>query len=518
MASREGNQLSDRHREHTPERGRGSASHPPSRSDRSPSQSPPPLPPKRNTCRRVGSGSSTDSQLVMVSETSQSSLSPERSDSPPPPIPPKKKPRKTKHVPMQDISQDSEEEREEAQLVAVGFSYPPVRIVEKDGKRSIEKIAKDDPLTKVAAACTVKNPISLPLVSAWEKGMEVMCVLMEKYRLDNELRTSFKLMPEQHEQYKRICHQYVNEEHRGIQLTFTSHKTLSTMMGRFLQGMIHSFSQIAHHNWECTGCALWPHGCNDYEGKLKCLHGNIMIQKEQIIEMDVASENGQRALKENPERTKITQNRWGRSVVQIANNDARCCVNDAGCAANQFSSRSCGMFYTEGSKAQQAFKQYDAFMRAVYPGIRQDQAKMILIPLHCDCNHKPNWVPAMGRQTCKMTPFSIANAEDLDVGMIADPTVLASVRHPSLMVFQCCNPVYRNSRAQSTGPNCDFKISAPDLLGALQLTRKLWSDILPDIPVPRLVIPEFKWQPKYQFRNVSLPAGHSDSRQNPFDL
>lgn len=123
MASRGGNQSSDRQREHTPERGMGSASHPLPRPDRSPSQSPPPLPPKRNTYRRVGSDSSIESQVVLVSETSRSSLSPERSNSPPP-IPPKKKPRKTKHVPLQDIGHDSEEEREQAQLVAVGFSYP----------------------------------------------------------------------------------------------------------------------------------------------------------------------------------------------------------------------------------------------------------------------------------------------------------------------------------------------------------------------------------------------------------
>ncbi|AET87314.1 DNA binding protein [Human adenovirus 16] len=517
MASRGGNQSNDRQREHTPERGMGSASHPPPRPDRSPSQSPPPLPPKRNTYRRVGSDSSIESQVVLVSETSRSSLSPERSNSPPP-IPPKKKPRKTKHVPLQDISQDSEEEREQAQLVAVGFSYPPVRIIEKDGKRSVEKIDKNDPIAKGATSIGVRNPLSLPLVSAWEKGMEVMAVLMERYRLDNDLRTSFKLMPEQHEQYKRICHQYVNEEHRGIPLTFSSMKTLTVMMGRFMQGLVHSYSEIAHNNWECTGCALWAHGCTDYEGKVKCLHGTIMIQKDHIIEMDVASENGQRAMKENPDRAKITQNRWGRNVVQLANNDARCCVNDANCATNQFSSKSCGMFYTEGSKAQEAFKQYEAFMKAVYPGITPDQARMMLIPIHCDCNHKPGCAPVMGRQTCKMTPFGMANAEDLDVTTISDPTVLASVRHPALMVFQCCNPVYRNSRVQNAGPNCDFKISAPDLLGALQLTRKLWQDTFPEIPVPKLVIPEFKWQNRLQFRNVSLPAGHYDSRQNPFDL
>ncbi|AAS10407.1 DNA binding protein [Simian adenovirus 23] len=512
MAGRGGSQSEQRRQERTPERGRGSASRPPNRE----SPSPPPLPQKRHAYRRVVSDDGQEEEIVVVNENSRS---PSTS---PPPLPPKKKPRKTKHVPLQDISQDSEDERQaEEELAAVGFSFPPVRIIEKDGKRVFETLDENDPLTSAAATkmtMAVKNPLSLPIVSAWEKGMEVMTLLMDRYRVESDLKSAFQLMPEQGEVYRRICHLYVNEEHRGIPLTFTSNKTLTAMMGRFLQGFVHSHSQIAHKNWECTGCALWLHGCTEAEGKLRCLHGTVMIQKEHTIEMDVASENGQRALKENPNRAKITQNRWGRSVVQLANNDARCCVHDAGCATNQFSSKSCGVFFTEGGKAQQAFRQLEAFMKAMYPGMSSEQAQMMLIPLHCDCNHKPGCVPSMGRQTCKMTPFGMANAEDLDVEGITDATVLASVKHPALMVFQCCNPVYRNSRAQNAGPNCDFKISAPDLLGALQLTRKLWSDSFPDLPVPKLLIPEFKWLPKYQFRNVSLPAGHAESRQNPFDF
>ncbi|ANQ44308.1 single-stranded DNA-binding protein [Human adenovirus 4] len=510
MAGRGGSQ-SERRRERTPDRGRGSASHPPDRE----SPSPPPLPLKRHTYRRMASDE--EEEIVVVSENSRSPSPQEQ----PPPSPPKKKPRKTKHVPLQDVSQDSENEREaEEELAAVGFSYPPVRITEKDGKRSFETLNDNDPLVKAASAkMAVMNPLSLPIVSAWEKGMEIMNMLMERYRVESDLKSNFQLMPEQGEVYRRICHLYINEEHRGIPLTFTSNKTLTTMMGRFLQGFVHAHSQIAHKNWESTGCALWLHGCTEVEGKLRCLHGTAMIHKEHMIEMDVASENGQRALKENPDRAKITQNRWGRSVVQLANNDARCCVHDAGCATNQFSSKSCGVFFTEGAKAQQAFKQLEAFMKAMYPGMNAAQAQMMLIPLHCDCNHKPGCVPTMGRQTCKMTPFGMANAEDLDVDGITDATVLASVKHPALMVFQCCNPVYRNSRAQNAGPNCDFKISAPDLLGALQLTRKLWTDSFPDTLLPKLLIPEFKWLAKYQFRNVSLPAGHAEtSRQNPFDF
>ena len=149
----------------------------------------------------------------------------------------------------------------------------------------------------------------------------------------------------------------------------------------------------------------------------------------------------------------------------------------------------------------------------------QRGAGMMLMPVHCECNHKPHSVPFLGRQLCKMTPFGLSNAEDLDKDQISDKSVLASVKHPSLMVFQCCNPVYRNSRAQSTGPNCDFKISAPDMLGALQMSRRMWSETFPEIPVPKLVIPEFKWQPKYQYRNVALPsAAHNDERDNPFDF
>ena len=478
-------------REATPPRGHGSARYPPEQ-ERSPS--PPPLPTKRRKYQRVGSGSSEEDVVPVDS----------------PPKLPKKQPRKTKHVTKVDPDEEMPQE-EDAVIVGVGFSQPPVLLKEgKDGKRIVE------PATP--GILNVRNPLSLPLVSSWEKGMDTMNVLMDRYRVDSGLHDAYKLMPEQTEIFQKMCQTWMNEEARALQLTFTTQKSFSTVMGRLLQGYIFSHSGIAHKNWECTGSALWDHGCTEVEGQLKCLHGMVMIHKDHVVEMDVTSENGQRALKEQPSKAKVTQNRWGRSVVQLTSHDARCCVQDAGCGNNQFSGKSCGLFFSEGAKAQQAFKQITAFVKALYPNMQRG-AGMMLMPVHCECNHKPHSVPFLGRQLCKMTPFGLSNAEDLDKDQISDKSVLASVRYPSLMVFQCCNPVYRNSRAQSTGPNCDFKISAPDMLGALQMSRRMWSETFPEIPVPKLVIPEFKWQPKYQYRNVALPsAAHNDERENPFDF
>ena len=157
-------------REATPPRGHGSARYPPEQ-ERSPS--PPPLPTKRRKYQRVGSGSSEEDVVPVDS----------------PPKLPKKQSRKTKHVTKVDPDEEMPQE-EDAVIVGVGFSQPPVLLKEgKDGKRIVE------PATP--GILNVRNPLSLPLVSSWEKGMDTMNVLMERYRVDSGLRDAYKLMPEQ---------------------------------------------------------------------------------------------------------------------------------------------------------------------------------------------------------------------------------------------------------------------------------------------------------------------------------
>lgn len=423
-------------------------------------------------------------------------VSPERSNSPPP-LPPKKKPRKAAMLPPSpEVIYDSEEE---------GYDRP------SGAPRKHPRASTSG----TSSSMVVMNPNAAPLVTAWEKGMEAMVALMEKFHVDNEERAVFKFLPSQGAAYRKICHTWINEEKRGLSLTFTGHKTFVEMMGRFLMAYMESYAEVKHKHWEPTGCAIWEHRSTDEEGVLYCLHGMEMICKEHVVEMDVTSENGQRALKENPTKAKVVQNRWGRNVVQIKNDDARCCMEDANCPPNVYSGKSCGLFYSEASKAQVAFRQIEAFLLADYPQMRHGQRR-ILIPLRCDCLNKSESVPRTGRQLCKFTPFALSNAEDLSEAGVSDATALASIRHPSLMVFQCANPVYRNGRGNA-GPNCDFKISAPDLMGALQLVRQFWKENM-DVPLPKMIIPEFRWNTRFQYRNVALPSSHGDQRPEPFDF
>ncbi len=447
----------------------------------------------------------------------------------PAPLPSKRKMKSAKPLPPSpEIVLDSEEEEgvvetPKAVLGIMGFSMPPVRIIpHADGSQSYQKmeVNKRNPANAAMQISSeesfvVRNPANEPLVTAWEKGMEAMAMLMEKYHVDHDERSNFRFLPEQSGIYKKICATWIGEEKRGLQLTFSSQKTFQELMGRFLQGYMQAYAGVQHKTWEPTGCCVWEHQCTEREGELRCLHGIEMVRKEHLVEMDVTSENGQRALKENPSKAKVVQNRWGRNVVQIKNDDARCCFHDVGCGSNSFSGKSCGLFFSEGSKAQMAFKQIEAFMLADYPHMRQGQ-KRVLMPVRCECLSKQDGVPRMGRQLCKMTPFTLSNVENIDTGEVTDPGALASIHYPCLLVFQCANPVYRNTRGNA-GPNCDFKISAPDVMGALQLARQLWRENF-EGPLPRLVIPEFKWHPRLQYRNVSLPTNHGDFREEPFDF
>ncbi|AEF59056.1 DNA-binding protein [Simian adenovirus 20] len=454
-----------------------------------------------------------------------------------PELPPKKKARRAVAPPTpvqsperhEESAEEDEVEEPRGQIIAMTASNPPMQIIrDAAGNTTFKRFPKGHPFAEPVQreqVEVVERPTSLPIanpnttkiVCAWEKGMEIMHLLMEKYKIDKTERNEFHFMADQFPVFRKICNTWLSEEWKYVPLTFSSQKTFGSMMGRFLHHYVQLYSgvtEISNPKWEPTGCVVWEHHCTDDDGELRCLHGLTMIAKEHIIEMDVSSEAGQRALKETPSKAKVMQNRWGRNVVQIRNEDARSCVHDAACAANNFSSKSCGLFYTEGSKARQAFCQIEAFVAASYPYMKRGH-KHLLMPVRCECNYLGDCVPRGGRQLCKITPFALTNVED--TGEVTDPVALASIKNPSLLVFQCANPVYRNTRAVNQ-INCDFKISAPDVLQALQLVRHLWHDNFPEIPLPKFVVPEFKWLSRYQYKNITLPAAHNDMQENPFDF
>lgn len=346
----------------------------------------------------------------------------------------------------------------------------------------------------------------------WQQVMEVALKFMVPLKVDTKALTM--LMDNATlECFKKACQAWLNEKKMMPCFTFTTQKSFITAMARFVFDFTLKYCNLeGKNNVNVSGAVIWEHECLSEPGMLRCFHGTVMLQKEQIIEMPVTSENGQKALKDNPQKAKITVNNWGRNVVQLKNSDAVVCPQDANCQAGSFSAKSCGLAFTEASKALQAFQQIMAYQSACYPKMPGANARLLL-PIKCDCNYLNIGTPLLGRQLCKITPFSLNNMSGLDEQMITDPTILASVKNPSILVFQCCNPVYKSSRA-SAQKNCDFKISAPDFIGALQLAKKFWATYF-DTPAP-ITIPEFKWGSQYQYQNSILPTPFADADERLF--
>lgn len=367
-----------------------------------------------------------------------------------------------------------------------------------------------------SAGAVSKSPKS-PLVvksmfehddKTWQQAMELTLSFMVPLKVDHSALT---LLPDQgtHDCFRKLAQAWLNDRKSYVNLTFTTQKSLATMIGRFLLQFILHACGLTTNKWNPCGCVVWDHGC--CSGLLRCLHGTNMVNKEHVVEMDVGSENGQRALKEKPDKTKIVTNRWGRGMVQLRNEDAACCLHDAAMPSGMFSGKSCGMFYTDGGKAHEAFQQIAAFQRASYPKMFEAEKRLLTV-INCDCN----WglpTQLLGRQVCKLTPFNMPNVDNLEKENVTDPKILATVNHPCILVFQCCNPVYRNAKA-TPQKNCDFKISAPDVIAALQLTKQMWFQY--QKTKPTVAIEEFKWQSKYQYQTTILPHGEEDTDDTLF--
>ena len=342
----------------------------------------------------------------------------------------------------------------------------------------------------------------------WQAAMDIALKILTAQKVSlNE----FTLLPDvgTQEAFRKCVQSWLNEKKTFMPLLFTNHKTMTTMIARFILDFVLKSAELQTPNWNPTGVTIWKHGCDEH---LKCLHGLQMIAKEQLIEMDVGSENAQRALKDNPSNTKVVPNRWGRNVVQIRNSNAMACICDAGTAPNTFSNLSCGVFYTDGDKTLDAFRQAIAYMKASYPKMA-NAGTHLMFPICCDCTWGSNTIPLLGRQTCKMTAFAINSVSGIDKTKVTDSKVLATLDHPNMLVFQCYNPVYRNSKGNAQ-KNCDFKISHVDLVSSLQLAKKMWNEIIGK-PAP-LMLPEFRWDPKYQVQNTILPTGQQDDDDSLF--
>lgn len=356
------------------------------------------------------------------------------------------------------------------------------------------------PIVETPIVATLVSRISKANEHQWQQGMEIALKILLAYQVDHKDLT---LLPDTGtlECFKKAVQGYLTATKTIVTFNFSNQKTFQHVAGRLLLGFVIKAAGLGG-DINPSGCAIWVHGCKK---RLCCMHGDPMIQKEQLIEMDVNSENGQRVLKENPEKTKIVANRWGRNVVQMKNEDAFCCSQDVNMTGGNFSGNSCGMFYTDGPKALMAFRQIMAFQKACYPQMATADTHM-LIPLKCECNWN-NQLPLLGRQLCKVTPFALSSAESISRDLVDDPKMLATLDNPAMLVFQCCNPVYRNSKA-APQRNCDFKLSAVDLVACVQIVKQIWQACI-GTPPP-MKFPEFKWGNEFKYQTTILPQAQRD--------
>lgn len=421
----------------------------------------------------ASAGSSGDEDNILTIET---------------PPAPKKNPRRKRRL----ISSDDEESRS---------ASPELPSVIRAGPAQTTTSKKQ--YTPLKTAARAKAPTVGVDETSWQKAMDIAVQICTPLKVDIKDLT---LLPDAGTLicFRKAAQSWMSENKIYAPLTYSTQNSLVTMIGRFIFGFVIKTANLSCE-WNPSGCAIWNHKSTQGQS-LKCLHGTAMITREHVVEMDISSENAQKALKETPDKAKVTTNKWNRSIVQLKSSDAKACANDSMVPSGTFSSKSCGMFFTDGNKVVHGLEQIMALQAACYPKMN-NASTHLLMPVTCDCNWGDSLM-LLGRQVCKMTPFALNAVSNMDVSRINDPKLLATINHPVVLVFQCCNPVWRASR---TNPqkNCDFKISAPDVMAALQLAKQMWMSIMKSqAPV---TIPEFKWSQKLQYQSTLLPTPQSDN-------
>lgn len=254
-----------------------------------------------------------------------------------------------------------------------------------------------------------------------------------------------------------------------------------------------------------SGCVLWEHQWGvGAEGKVRCLHGDVMPRKENAVELTPSSEAGMNALKEG--KGVLTTNRWGRQSVRVMQDAAAVCVEDLTQKFGNFSKASCGMIFSDSNKARTAMRNAIATTQVAFPGAKNDH--LLFMPVCCECNYGGK--SCLGRQVCKMTPFSLPGLDNVQASDV-EASRAPFLKDPAVFVFQCCN--FSGSKRGSV-KSCDFKISYCDLLSCMSSARRLWQEVFGE-PMP-VQFPVLKWTADLQVKNANIPDVGICNDANPF--
>lgn len=294
---------------------------------------------------------------------------------------------------------------------------------------------------------------------------------------------------------------------KKISTCFSNLKTIQVVGGRVLYGVICDSTGM-EANFNAYGLMLWRHG---WDVDVKCWHGEPLHQKVNEIDLAGTSENGMNAMKEG--KGVVTVNKYGRSVVRITQEHAGCCFEDKNMKFGQNAGNSCGLSFSDTCKAKIAMNHAGQYGGCIFPNAKNQMLEYLIVPASCMCNYGGRTI--MGRQLCKVTPYTLSGAEGLNPsGMSAEQGV--SCKFPAVMVFQCCNTGSR--RGTDAPKQCEFKISFTDLMTAVMLVKVLWKECFG--ANVKLNFPVFKWKPEYRVRSAMLPVCPVavDQDENPFGL
>ncbi|QSV39484.1 DBP [Bovine adenovirus 7] len=330
-----------------------------------------------------------------------------------------------------------------------------------------------------------------------QAALEIVAKFGDYVKIDT---SQMKFHPEEGD-CEKLFSQYL-KKNKVVNLTYSTPKSMSVVGGRMLYSAICNQIDLLP-NFNASGCYLWYHDWED--NKARCFHGDLMTKKLNEIEMSPTSDAGVQALKEG--KGVLCNGKMNKQVVKIIQENYVVCSEDSNQRFGQCSSKSCGLNFSDESKALVAMRNAVETTKAVFPKARV--GNMLFILGQCECNYGGK--QTIGKQLPKLTPYTITGVEGLDVNDVSKVQA-ASITFPAVFVFQCCN--YQYSGKRNTGKICEMKISLPDMLQCLTLVRRFWLECMgTSIPIQ---FTQFKWSQMFQVKNTVLPNIEEDCETNPF--
>ncbi|AWO77110.1 DPB-T [Tree shrew adenovirus 1] len=280
-------------------------------------------------------------------------------------------------------------------------------------------------------------------------------------------------------------------------LTFTTPESFVHMTARFVFYFYAKEARISFpYNWNPSGCVVWR---QDLVGDIKCLHGEPMITVSRKEELSEELAEGPQYHGPGARRERWRARQFEKNLVVLRWFNAVICQHDLSGIDGAHSGYSCGWRFNDGRQVQEAFRQLHAYQLAAYRSTALECR--CILPLKCYCNWAADSRPMTGRQTCMVTVEHLEEAEEV-LEPLLDPVAQATVDHPYILTFGCCNPT---PPVGAIGPHrrCHLQISGVDLLSAYQLAQSIWQHFSDS--GFRFPLPEAVWRQELAFKRRVLP-------------